>query len=416
MNAALIEKIADAVLYEGYLLYPYRSSSLKNRQRWNFGTLYPRDFADQPSSGEPASFQSEVLMQGSAGGRLSVRVRFLQLLPGQGDDPQAWHEGAIQTETLDSIALADLAAGVDRTLAFAEPSVSANAARPLTGRLALHCVLLQEGVWRLQAVFSNETPLEPAERMSSKAAQRFAFVSAHALLEIEDGVFVSLFDPPPPLAADAAACANRGVFPVLAGDAAHMLVSPIILYDYPQIAPESAGDFFDGTEMDEMLALRVLTLTDEEKAEMRQGDRHAAAILQRTETLPGDQMLKLHGAVRGMRPAAPPDGNEVHGRIDPWNPFDEEKPPLASVQVLGMDLHCGDRVRLWPDKQADILDIAMKGKVAVVEAIEQDLEGQIQLAVVLEDDPGRDLGLLRQAGHRFFFSLDEIEPLRGEAP
>ncbi|HEX3660530.1 MAG TPA: hypothetical protein VHU89_03825 [Acidobacteriaceae bacterium] len=420
MNVAPLEKIADAVLYEGYLLYPYRSSSLKNRQRWNFGTLYPRSFAEQPSSGESFSFQAEVLVQGNAGSRLSVRVRFLQLLAGRSDEGQERSEGVIQAETLDGIPLSELAAGVARPFAFAAPRVDGlrTGANPdtLTGRVTLHCVLLREGAWRLQAVFSNETALPASERASAKAAQRLAFVSAHALLEIEEGTFVSLLDPPADLASDAAACANRGIFPVLAGDAAHMLASPIILYDNPQVAPESAGDFFDGTEMDEMLALRVLTLTDEEKAEMRQGDRHAAAILQRTETLPAEQLLKLHGVVRGLRPVVAGEQQEAHGRIEPWNPFEEDKPPLESVRVFDVDLRCGDRVRLWPDKQADILDIAMKGKTAVIEAIEQDLEGNVQLAVVLEDDPGRDMGLLRQAGHRFFFSPDEIEPLPMEAP
>jgi hypothetical protein len=206
---------------------------------------------------------------------------------------------------------------------------------------------------------------------------------------------------------------NQGVFPVLvgeSGDRSQMLCSPIILYDYPQIAPESAGDFFDGTEMDEMLALRVLTLTEEEKAEMRKTDPHAAAILARTETLPADHMLKLHGAVRGMRPASVRSKDESEGGIEPWNPF-EERPRLESVRVFGVDLRCGDRVRLWPGKKADILDMAMKGKVAIIEAIEQDLEDRVQLAVVLEDDPGKDMGLLRQAGHRFFFSPEEIEPL-----
>ena len=80
-----------------------------------------------------------------------------------------------------------------------------------------------------------------------------------------------------------------------------MLFSPIILYDYPKIAPESEGDFFDGTEMDEMLTLRVLTLTDAEKEEMRQGDPRARRILERIESLTGEAMLKVHGVVRSLR-------------------------------------------------------------------------------------------------------------------
>jgi hydrogenase maturation protease len=82
-----------------------------------------------------------------------------------------------------------------------------------------------------------------------------------------------------------------------------MLSSPIILYDYPQIAPESAGDLFDGTEIDEILTLRIMTLTDAEKREMRGVDERARRILERTETLPAEQLMKLHGAMRTLRPS-----------------------------------------------------------------------------------------------------------------
>jgi hypothetical protein len=251
-----------------------------------------------------------------------------------------------------------------------------------------------------------------------------AFTSAHLRLGLESGAFVSLLEPSAELEAEARACVQDGVFPVLAGetcDRSRLLCSPIILYDYPQVAPESAGDFFDGTEMDEMLALRVMTLTEEEKAEMRRGDPHARAILERTETLPNEQLLKVHGAVRGLRriteaesvaTAEPATPGPI---MDPWDPF-AEHPPLESVQVFGVELHKGDRVRIWPQKKADIMDMALEGKVAVIEAIEQDLEGNVQFAVVLDDDPGRDMGMLRQAGHRFFYSPEEIEPLRLEVP
>jgi hypothetical protein len=94
-----------------------------------------------------------------------------------------------------------------------------------------------------------------------------------------------------------------------------------------------------------------------------------------------------------------------------WNPLEPETTPLGSVTAFGVELRVGDRVRLWPQKSADIMDMALKGKVAVVEAIEQDFENQVHLAVVLEDDPGRDLGMMRQPGHRFFYSPEEVEPL-----
>jgi hypothetical protein len=93
----------------------------------------------------------------------------------------------------------------------------------------------------------------------------------------------------------------------------------------------------------------------------------------------------------------------------PWE--ESENTRLESVTVFGVELRTGDRVRLWPQKSADIMDMALKGKVAILEAIESDFDNQIHLAVVLEDDPGRDLGMLRQPGHRFFFSPEEVEPL-----
>ena len=96
--------------------------------------------------------------------------------------------------------------------------------------------------------------------------------------------------------------------------------------------------------------------------------------------------------------------------IGDWNPLEEAKAPPESVRVFGVELRVGDRVRLCPTKKADIMDMALAGKIAVIEAIEQDFEDQVQLAVVGDDDPGREFGMMRQPGHRFFFSPDEVEP------
>jgi hydrogenase maturation protease len=100
-------------------------------------------------------------------------------------------------------------------------------------------------------------------------------------------------------------CQNDGNFPVLAGDEKDrdmLLCSPIVLYDYPKIAPESAGDFYDATEMDEMLTLRVMTLTDQEKNEMGEADDRVRNLLRRTEESAREQLMKTHGTIRGMRP------------------------------------------------------------------------------------------------------------------
>jgi hydrogenase maturation protease len=141
-------------------------------------------------------------------------------------------------------------------------------------------------------------------KASRDAALMRSLVSAHILLGVVDGQFVSLLEPPEDLKGVAASCQNVGAWPVLVGaegDRDTMLASPIILYDYPQIAPESPGDLFDGTEIDEILALRILTMTDDEKSEMRNTDERARKMLERTENLPMEHLMKLHGTLRELR-------------------------------------------------------------------------------------------------------------------
>jgi hypothetical protein len=96
--------------------------------------------------------------------------------------------------------------------------------------------------------------------------------------------------------------------------------------------------------------------------------------------------------------------------MNDWDPL-SERPRLDSVRVADVVIKPGDRVRLWPLGRSDILDIALEGKIAVVDSIEQDFEDRIYLAVIVDDDPGQDLGRMRQPGHRFFYGIDEVEPL-----
>jgi hypothetical protein len=259
-------------------------------------------------------------------------------------------------------------------------------------------------VFRISTIVGNTTSLEESGR---DAALLRSLASAHAVFGITGGEFVSMTDPPDTLREAVDACNNVGVWPVLAGEAGArdvMLGSPIILGDYPQVAPESAGDLFDATEIDEILTLRVLTLSDEEKAEIRSSDDRGRRLLERAEALSFEQLMQLHGVVRELRPAASTPA-------EPWSAWDtSDRPVVETVRVSGIELRKGDRVRLRPSRRADVMDLIFDGKMAVIEAIEQDLEDKIHLSVVLEDDPGRDLGELRQSGHRFFFSPEEVEP------
>lgn len=362
-NRQAVEEVANAVLYEGYMLYPYRASSIKNRQRFNFGVLYPEGF-------DTSMQRTECLVCGEEDTTVDIEVRYLRL-----DQKEQAQEHTI---TIADAPLARLAGRTHvETDYFGEVRVAARGVAP-----DCHCLTIE----------TRNTQPHRQEAARAKVLLE-SMISVHTILCVNNGSFASLLDPPAALAEAAAACRNLGTWPVLAGKEGSqdtMLSSPVILYDYPRVAPESPQNLFDSTEIDEILTLRILTLTDEEKAEIRRGDQRARALLERTENMPPEQLMKLHGVLRGL-------------------------PGEKAVRVFGVDLRRGDRVRLWPQKSADIMDIALRGRLATIESIEQDIEGNVQLAVVIDDDPGRDLGELRQPGHRFFFGPEEVEPLDMEA-
>lgn len=274
MNPKLVEEVANAVLYEGYLLYPYRSSAIKNQRRWNFGVVYPQAF------GDVSSMQTECLVRCSADVAPHIRVRFLHLAG----------EQAMPRDV-------ELTIPGTRDFTFA-PLEDQEA---IQGRVETHIEPVGNDLFKVRVTIVNTTALNGLRRDD---ALRRSFISTHTILSLSDGEFVSLLDPPDEFREQAAACQNVGTWPVLVGeDGARdaMLSSPIILYDYPQIAPESPGALFDGTEIDEILTLRILTLTDQEKAEMASTDERAKEILERTEAMPPEQFMKLHGVLRGVR-------------------------------------------------------------------------------------------------------------------
>src|SRR5271165_3222905 len=282
MNFGAVEKIADAVLYEGYLLYPYRQSAVKNQQRFNFGVLYPKAYCELQTGADAWEMQTECLVSGESA-TVDVKVRFLQMV-----NRQDRQEGVEREVSVESCRLASPV-----TLPFAFDA--------LQGELQLSATKIDERLFRITLAVRNLVELEGAGR---EEALVNSFVSVHSLLRVSGGEFVSLLDPPEQLKTAAAECNNIGTWPVLAGEEGQrdlMLSAPIILYDYPQIAPESPGDLFDGTEIDEILALRILTMTDSEKLEVRNGDDRARKILERTEMLPPEHFQKLHGALRGLR-------------------------------------------------------------------------------------------------------------------
>ncbi|HEX4145436.1 MAG TPA: hypothetical protein VHY91_18165 [Pirellulales bacterium] len=347
-RGSLVEQLANALLYEGYILYPYRASAVKNQQRFNFGGLYPAAYAQAQSGADACRMQTECLIVATERTTFAPRVRFLQLISRQiarrvggdgsrqdgsavfepvdsvevaGRNYYAWQEAVEREVPLPPLSLTQIASRsirhpflfpASRTvepLTDEQGEVAATVTRlqaEIVGSLEVTACELSAGLFRVRIAIENRTPLSETAASDRQQALLRTLTSTHTILTVSDGEFVSLLDPPEQFRDAVAGCQNVGAWPVLvgaAGERDRMLVSPIILYDYPQIAPESAGDMFDGTEIDEILTLRIMLLTDGEKREMCDVDDRARQILERTEMLPPEQLWKMHGAVRGLRPA-----------------------------------------------------------------------------------------------------------------
>ena len=414
-----VRRVADAVLYEGYLLYPYRASAAKNRVRWQFGVLSPAGAAEA-GLGEQDALRAELLLRATPATRLELRVRFLQVqdrrvqaaTPGGFADVDAlrvgdahwipWQEAVPREQVAGPFTVADLLAG--RAVALAVPGGEDTEALP-AGRLvrtrqplAAELVLGAEPVGdllRVAAALRNTATWDPGDSTRDRVAAR-SLVSTHLLLSVSGGAFVSLLDAPD------AGCLNAGWWPALISDDVS-LVAPIVLPDRPEIAPESPGDLFDATEIDEILTLRVMTMTDEEKVAARGTDPRAAAIVDRCDTLPPEQLERLHGARRDVDPPA--------GDVPWWDPGADAavSPETDAVLVAGVPVSKGSRVRLRPTRRADAQDIFLAGQVALVTAVLSDVDGETHVAVVLADDPAADLH--DWYGRYWYFAPDELEPL-----
>jgi len=345
MNSELVDRIVEAVLYEGYILYPYRSTALKNRQRWNFGILAP-DAASPGESvaGERSWTQTECLAAVDGKTVLNVNVRFLHLQRRQAyclSQPvrvpeeitpdllepvgridvgercyETWEEVAERRFTVSELHLDKLLSSpcqtgfTSQSVEMLEPLYGPGGYIPgalirsrdqIAGTLAVSAEPAGKELVKITVTAKNSTPVDSSLCRSRDQILACSMLSTHIVLNIQQGSFISLLDVPEQYQAAAESCRNIGVWPVLAGEEGSrdcMLASPIILYDYPRIAPESAGALFDSTEIDEMLALRIRTLTDEEKLQMARADDRTRRLLERTRALSDSEFLKLHGVFR----------------------------------------------------------------------------------------------------------------------
>ncbi|MFD9128092.1 hypothetical protein [Kitasatospora sp. NPDC059571] len=447
-------QIADAVLLEGYVLYPYRASAAKNRVRWQWGVLVPPGWGED--SGEHCDQRTECLLEPRRDATLFAELRFLRVqrrtverLREDGGHEEvaalelpdrvltAWDEGVEERVEL-SVSVAELENG-PVSVPFHRPGrteiESVRDGERVAGRTVRRCAPLDGTVrlmlaeipgpyraFRLTAVVENNTDWTALPGDGREAALAHALVSTHLLLGLDAGSFVSMTDPPQWAAEEVARCTNLRAWPVLAGAdgrADVVLSSPIILEDHPQVAPESPGALYDGLEIDEILALRTATLTEQEKREARGTDERAGAAVDLADSLPPEVLERLHGAVRGLREvtagrSAAADPDAVPGAVPGvpwWDPGGDPgvDPARDRVMVDGRPVGAGDRVVLRPGlRRTDAQDLFLRGRTALVEAVLHDVDGAVHLAVTVDGDPGADLW--RAQGRFLYFQPDELSP------
>jgi len=469
VNIDAARSIADTLLYEGYVLYPYRASAKKNQVRFQFGVVAPRAYAgtvgaeDSPSvvsgAAEPWRTRTEVLVEPGDGADVVVLLRFLQLQAriverrtGDGFEPVGefetggttlvtWDEAVEHAVEL-AIPLETLTGG-PRVEPFSFPpseeieEVPGGEARvvrrrwPLVGQVVVTAEEIPGpyGVVRLRVEVENLSDWSADDPVAGRdEALRRSLLSAHSLIGVTRGHFISLVDPPEWARPLTESCDNRHTWPVMLGDV--MLSSPIILYDNPEIAAESPGDLYDALEIDEILSLRTMTLTDEEKAEARATDPRAARIIDRVDTMSTEILSRLHGALRSVQPSASTEeldnlftgAEPVPGKspdVPWWDPGADSSvdPDTDSIQVAGVKVSRGSRVKLRPGRQLDDpsgarrltdgQDLFYDGRIAIVQGVYFDVDGAEYLAVSLEDMPDVDLA----HGRFLYFNPEEVEPL-----
>lgn len=434
MSFEMARAIADTVMYEGYVLYPYRASSAKNsrRARFQFGVVVPPAYAAE-GHGEAAMQQTECLIED--GVVLTARLRFLHLESRTVQQRVDGNWVDVEQFEMDGELHVTWDVGIERTvdvvLRFDDlPHVHGFAFEggraveplgdsgrvvverlPVEGRLVFGLTSLPR-IRRLRVVVENQTVVEGAVRTRDGALRR-SLLGAHTILGVEGGAFVSLLEPPADLVGAATACDNRHTWPVLVGKNGArdcMLSSPIILYDYPQIADESRTSFHDATEIDEMLTLRVVTLTDEEKREMARTDPRSRAILEQTDGIPAEYFERLHGVVRSVPPSS---WDDLLADIPSFGGFDATiDAHRDAIEIDGVRVGRGSRVRLHPRGRADAHDMFLSERTARVEAVYTDVDERTHVAVTLEDDPAAELHA--EVRRYLYFGKDEIAPLEAQ--
>jgi hypothetical protein len=360
MPADQAEELVSSLLYEGYALYPYTPSAIKNSTPTPFGIVYPPAYAERSTATFDHVRLDCALRAGAE--RVTATVRFLQ------------------------------AGGAERRIDLvADEEPTPFEFDGLSGRARLRTDPLPDGGTRVRCCVHNTTDMPDAAVADRAAALLHSLLSTHVLVRAEGGRFASPLD---------AGLESVNTYPVLASDSDDAVMgAAIILPDHPQIAPESKGNLFDNTEIEEALLLHVHVLSDGERAEIEMSDDPALrAMLARADAATPQDFMALHGRLEmkekpELRAGYEPSGFKPDGELE--------------VEIDGVVHRVGSRVRLQPGRGGDTLDSLLTGRVATIGKIFIDYDGRTYLGVTVDDDPAAEL--FGETGRFLFFGPEEVE-------
>jgi hypothetical protein len=391
-----VEEIVSSLLYEGYALYPY-TPGVKNATPTPFGIVYPPGYAEaQPAA--ISKLRLEAILEAGPEAQITGTVRFLQAA-GEG------HRGVERRLELGTTGLAALTREWAR-IEFAFPREAG--AGEVRGRAVMRAEMLGPELARVKLCVHNDSEIEgetPEQEAGRGEALQWSLLSVHPMLEVEEGRFVSPLEREGEAGAAVQGSDPVNTFPVLVGSEDRAILgAAIVVPEHPELAPESLGNLFDNTEIEEALLLHVQVLSDDERKEISEQDPAVREMIERADKTTNDEMMSLHGRLTYTEP----DGDDGRTTAPPTPP-----PGLDAIQgetatmVKGATVKRGDKVVLRPGTEGDVYDKILDGRTATVERIYQGMDERVYLGVTIDDDPGQDL--LRDTGRFLFFFADEVE-------
>jgi hypothetical protein len=351
----MLDTLVSSLLYEGYALYPYTPEATKNATPAPFGIVYPPAYAAE-CAGAFDHARMECFAEAPENAMLDATLRFLS--------PRGERHEAVESR----IDLGPVPIGERRTVEF--PG----------GRFTLRSEALagESGRVLVRACVHNDA--EVGSGLDRPAALRHSLISTHIVARLSTGRFISPLE---------TGRESVNIWPVLAtpNDDA-VLGAAIILPDHPQIAPESHGNLFDNTEIEEALVLHVHALSDSEREAARGQDPAVREMLERALATTPEEIVGLHG---GMKPVTGADDNPGEQR--------------ATVGEVTFERGC--KLLLRPGTDRDVFDKLLDGRRATLERIYIDYDDRVHLAVTVDDDPGQEL--MRETGRYLFFFPHEVQ-------